>query len=457
MTKRTVHEAWESARAMLSVALVVLTTVTVVTILAAPWIVHFYTRGLTSGPRAQAERELATFFLRWFMPQIVFYGVGAIATGLLNAHRRFAAPMFAPILNNLIVIGTMAAVMILPHAGPGDADGLTTVQAYVLAIGTTLGVIAMTLALVPSLRATGFRFHWRAGWRDPAVRQIGRLSIWVLLYVVANQIALLTVIVLSLQTNGYAPYVSAFILFQLPHAIYSVSVMTALLPAMSGRWTVRDRTGFSGLLTLGVRSTAFIVIPAALGYIALARPIVFATLQHGATGPASAELVARILVCFAVGLPFYSAFQLFARAFYATQNSRAPALINLVATGINIVGNIVLFHLMGPPGLALAFSISYAFAAVFTFVVLRSWLPAIDVRAIGSTIVRTSLAAVVAAGLAYGASTLIGGGPVAPRTIGQILQVVGGVAVGGVAFVLLASALRIPEVRLLKRLDPRRR
>jgi putative peptidoglycan lipid II flippase len=220
---------------------------------------------------------------------------------------------------------------------------------------------------------------------------------------------------------------------------------------------VRDRTGFSGLLTLGVRSTAFIVIPAALGYIALARPIVFATLQHGATGPASAELVARILVCFAVGLPFYSAFQLFARAFYATQNSRAPALINLVATGINIVGNIVLFHLMGPPGLALAFSISYAFAAVFTFVVLRSWLPAIDVRAIGSTIVRTSLAAVVAAGLAYGASTLIGGGPVAPRTIGQILQVVGGVAVGGVAFVLLASALRIPEVRLLKRLDPRRR
>jgi hypothetical protein len=94
---------------------------------------------------------------------------------------------------------------------------------------------------------------------------------------------------------------------------------------------------------------------------------------------------------------------------------------------------------------------------VFTFVVLRSWLPAIDVRAIGSTIVRTSLAAVVAAGLAYGASTLIGGGPVAPRTIGQILQVVGGVAVGGVAFVLLASALRIPEVRLLKRLDPRRR
>jgi putative peptidoglycan lipid II flippase len=233
--------------------------------------------------------------------------------------------------------------------------------------------------------------------------------------------------------------------------------MTALLPAMSGRWAERDRTGFSQLLTLGMRSTAFIVIPAALGYIALAKPIVFATLQHGATGPASAALVARILVCFAIGLPFYSAFQLFARAFYATQNSRAPALINLVATAINIVGNVILFPVMGPAGLALAFSLSYVFAAIFTFVVLRSWLPAIDGHAIASTIARTSLAAVVAAGLAYGASIVIGGGAVAPRTIGQILQVAAGVAVGGVAFVLLATLLRIPEVRLLRRLLPSRR
>jgi putative peptidoglycan lipid II flippase len=112
---------------------------------------------------------------------------------------------------------------------------------------------------------------------------------------------------------------------------------------------------------------------------------------------------------------------------------------------------------MGPPGLALAFSISYVFAAMFTFVVLRSWLPAIDVRGIGSTIARTSLAAVIAAGLAYGVSTLVGGGPVASRTIGQVLQVACGVVVGGLAFVLLASMLRIPEVRLLARLDPRRR
>jgi putative peptidoglycan lipid II flippase len=458
MTKRTVAAAWESARAMLSIALVVLSAVTAVTIVAAPLIVGIYTHRLGTGPAADAERSLATFFLRWFMPQIVFYGVGAVATGLLNAHRRFAAPMFAPVLNNVIVIGTMIAFMVLPAAPAGDVDGVTRVQAYVLAIGTTLGVVAMTLALVPSLRGTGFRFRWRAAWRDEAVRRIGRLSLWVFLYVATNQLALLTVIVLSLQVGGYAPYVSAFILFQLPHAVYSVSVMTALLPALSTRWTERDREGFAELLSLGLRSTAFIVIPAALGYIALAQPIVFATLRHGATTAAAASLVARILVFFAIGLPFFSAFQLFARAFYGTQNTRAPALINLVATGLNIAGNYLLFPAMGVEGLALAFSLSYVFAALFSYAALRWWIRGIDGRAVGSTILRTTVAAGVAAGVAYGVSWLVGGqAAVAPRFVGQVVQVVLGVTIGGATFVGLAIALRIPEVQLLKRLKPVRR
>jgi putative peptidoglycan lipid II flippase len=455
MARRSVHEAWDSARAMLSVALVVLTGVVVVTILAAPLIVDLYTVAAKEGPGREAERRLATFFLRWFMPQMVVYAIGAIATALLNAHRRFAAPMFAPILNNLTVIVTMVVVMLLPSAGPGDPDGLTTAQAYVLAIGTTLGVVAMTLALLPSLRATGFRFRWRSGWSDPAVRRIARLSLWVFVYVLTNQIALLTVIVLSGSHLTYATYVSAFILFQLPHAIYSVSVMTALLPAMSTKWSARDRAGFSSLLGLGLRSTVFIVIPAALGYIALAKPIVFATLRHAATTTPDARLVAGILVYFAVGLPFFSAFQLCARAWYGAQNTRAPALINVAATAINIAGNFLLFPRMGVEGLALAFSLSYVFAALFSLAVLRSWLPALNVQALAATTVRTLIAAAGSAILAYGTARAIGG-PVSSSLLGQVAQVTVGVTVGGGTYVLLASALRIPEVDLLRRLNPLR-
>src|SRR5262249_30995501 len=158
-------------------------------------------------------------------------------------------------------------------------------------------------------------------------------------------------------------YVAAFILFQLPHAIFSVSVMTALLPTMASKWSERDRPAFADLLARGLRSTAFIILPAALGYIALAKPITYVTIRHGATTAAQANLVAGILVCFAVGLPFFSAFQLFARVFYGARNARATALINLVATAINIALNFVLFKVMNVRGLALAFSISYVVAA----------------------------------------------------------------------------------------------
>ena len=143
-------EAWDAVRRLLTLAAVGLTALAVVAIVAAPWIVDLYTTRV--GADREAVRALATFFLRWFMPQIVFYGVGAVATGLLNAHRRFAAPMFAPILNNLVVIATFVVFALMP--GPAAGSGLlaTRAQELVLAIGTTLGVVAMTLALLPSIR-----------------------------------------------------------------------------------------------------------------------------------------------------------------------------------------------------------------------------------------------------------------------------------------------------------------
>src|SRR5204862_1176986 len=128
---------------VMAIAAVVLTAIMAVTIVAAPWIVKLYTLNVAPS-RIVQERALATFFLRWFMPQIVFYGLGAVATGLLNAHRRFAAPMFAPILNNLVVIGTMVVFVALGTTSASVA-GITDAQRYVLAIGTTLGVVGMTV------------------------------------------------------------------------------------------------------------------------------------------------------------------------------------------------------------------------------------------------------------------------------------------------------------------------
>jgi putative peptidoglycan lipid II flippase len=454
MTKRSRDEAWDVARAMFSVVLVALTGVMVVTIVAAPWVVRLYTLRL-HGPGAESERQLATFFLRWFMPQIVFYGLGAVATGFLNAHRRFAVPMFAPILNNLIVIATMITFAALPGPTGASADGVTTLQRFVLAIGTTAGVAGMTIALWPSVRATGFRFRWRPAWREEAVRRIGRLALWVFLYVLTNQVGLLVVIVLAASVKGYTAYIAAFTLFQLPHAVYAVSVMTALLPSMSRKWSAGDRRAFRDLLGLGLRSTAFIVVPAALGYIALAGPIAYVTLRHGATKAAQAYDVARVLVAFVAGLPFFSAFQLLLRAFYGMQDTRTPAVINVIATGVAVVLDFVLFPVMGVPGLALAFAVSYVVASTMGYIAVRARLRGMDDAGLLRAVVRTLVAATVASSAAFAAAAVIR----ALTTTGfgsELAQVVAGVAAGGGAYMLLASAMHIEEVAILKRFLPAR-
>jgi putative peptidoglycan lipid II flippase len=450
LQERGRKEADEVARRVITLAGIVLSAIMLIGIVAAPVIVRLYTLRV-SGPGADAERALATFFLRWFMPQIVFYGIGAIANGLLNAHGRFAATMFAPILNNVIVIATFVAFAALHGPGVPTPDGLTSLQRYVLALGTTAGVIAMTAALWPSLRATGFRFAWRLDPRHEAVRRIGRLALWTFVYVLANQLGLFVVIVLATGARGYTVYVDAFILFQLPHAIFAVAIFTALLPTMSSRWVAGDTGGFRALLAQGIRATGFIVIPAALGYVVLARPIVRLVLQHGAANATDAQRVSSALVFFSIGLFSFSAFQLLLRAFYSMQDTRTPALINVAAVALNTVVNFVYFFVLNLDvrGLALGHATAYTFAAIAAVVILRRRLGGID----GREILR-GLAKVVAAGAVTAAGAWLTARAL-ERLLGvetiatQAAQVLGSVGIGLLVFLGMALLLRMEELTLI--------
>ena len=454
LQERGRDEAWEVVRRLVTLAIVVLSALTVLGIVFAPLIVDLYTSGVPGEDQA-IVREYATFFLRWFMPQIVFYGVGAVAIGLLQAHRRFAAPMFAPILNNVIVIATFLMFAAMPGPSPGSGALATTAQRYVLAIGTTAGVAAMTLALWPAVRATGFRFSWRTGlWSHEAVTRIARLATWVAAYVAANQAALLVVIVLADRIEGgYTAYAAAFILFQLPHAIFAVSIFSALLPAMSGRWADGDVDGFRRLLSQGIRATAAIVIPAALGYLVLARPIVRLLLEHGVTTPSSGDLVADVLVGFSVGLFPFSAFQLLLRAYYAMQNTRTPALVNLAAVAINVAADLVLFFGadLGVQGLALGHAISYGFGSVALLLLIRRRLRGIDGARVLGTVGRTLLAGAATAATAWLVARWLGTTVGTATLTEQSLQVFTAIASGVAVFVAASTVMRIEEVDAVRR------
>jgi putative peptidoglycan lipid II flippase len=453
VTTRSREDAWRSAHAVMTVTLVVLAVVTLIGILASPWLVRLYTVRVPPGPARAEAQELATLFLRFFMPQIALYGIGAVATGLLNAHRRFAVPMFAPILNNVVVIASFLTFAFMPGPeGIPTPGNITLAQKLVLAIGTTGGVAAMTLALWPSLRRIGFRWRWRAEWRNPAVRQLLRLSGWVVAYVILNQVGLLFVIILAgKQQGGYTAYQAAFIFFQLPHAIFAVSIMTALLPSLSEDWVRGDRGDFRRDLARGLGGSAFVVIPAAAGYLALAQPIVRLLLEHGVASGQSTELVSSVLRFFALGLFQFSAFLLLLRAFYAMQDTRTPALVNVFAVAVNTGANFALFPVLGVRGLALGHALGYTFAAVTAGLILRRRLEGLEGRTLVRGLAKVLAAAALTGAAAWGSSRLISTAFGADTILEQLAQVGAGVMAGLIIFIGAALLFRMEELELVKR------
>jgi putative peptidoglycan lipid II flippase len=451
LDKRGHEEAWALARRVLTLALVSLSVIAAAGMALAPWIMRLYYVGAPARTR-EASIALGAFFLRWFMPQIVFYGVGAVAIGLLNAHRRFAVPMFAPILNNVAVICTFVAFAWL-HSGSVTAATVTPGQRLLLGVGTTLGVVAMTVALWPSLRAIGFRWRPRFDWRDEGVRRLARLAAWVVVYVVANQVAYVVVLVLAGQeASWYTIYSYAFILFQLPYAIFAVSIFTALVPSMSGRWADRDVESLRHLLSRGLRMTAVIVLPATAGYLTLAGPITRLLLRHGQFGAADAATTARTLQAFALGLVFFATFQLLTRTFYSMQDSRTPALVNVVSASVNIGLDVLYVNGLGlgVQGLALGHASTYAFSTLVSLILLRRRLGGIDGTRVASSVARIAGGALVTAASAWlvarGVARVVDAGSVT----GQVAQVAAAVLAGVLAFLGAAVILRIEEVDVLR-------
>jgi putative peptidoglycan lipid II flippase len=457
---RGVRQAWHVARATMTIAIVGLGTLALVTMATSSWIIRLYIHAGSPAERAEAI-QVGGQLLAMFMPQIVFYGVGAVMTGLLNANRRFGVPMFAPILNNLVVIAVGLTFHLLVGQEVPQLGEVTTGQKLLLGLGTTAGVAAMTLVQWPFLRRLGFRFHFVWHWRDRAIRKMATLSAFTIGYVVTNQLGYLLVPVLAYGVQGgYTAYSTAFIFFQLPHGVFAVSVMTALLPPLSEHAVARDWDAFRSTLARGIRLTAAVLLPAALGYLALAGPIVRLLLEHGVVTGASTELLTRVLVVFVVGLVPFSTFQLLLRAFYALQDTRTTFLINLVAVGTNVVANLLLFALLPQPwkvpGLALGHALHYTVGSGLLLAALSRRIGGLEggriLRAVGRMLVAAVVMAVVAGVVGWGAGELVGAG-----FLGDLATVVVGIAAGMGSYLLVARVLRVEEVGLLLDIVRRRR
>lgn len=441
---------------LLTACVLALLFLTAAAVLAAPWLVTAYAPGFTG-----AQRDLTVALARYCLPQVLCYGLFTLLGQVLTARGRFGAMTWSPVLNNLVVIGVFGLYIAI--AGQvTEAGGITDGQAMLLGLGSTAGIAVQVLALLPALRAAGFRWRPRFDWRGSGLGTPFRAAIWTVLLVLVNQAAYWVVTRLSTSAGvaaaaegvaegvGFTAYTNAYLLWVVPQGIITVSLVTAMLPRMSAKAADGDLAAVGRDIARGLRGNAVVIIPAVLGFVALAPQLMGVVFGHGQTTEGDVRALAWILIAFAPGLPAFAAQYLLARGFYALSDTRTPFFLNVVIAAIN-AGAAIASYLWLPSrwavaGMAAGYALACTVGLLCTVRVLS--------RRIGrwpgtaGTQLRLLLAAAPGAAAAWGfarlSADLLGPGPAADAA-----GLLGGGVLLGASVLLLARPLRITEVAAL--------
>jgi len=475
------------ADALLTVATTILLVLSIAAVIAAPWIVDLY----TPADYPRAEYELAVAFARLCLPQIFFYGLYSMLSQVLNARGRFGAPMFAPIANNVIAIATF--LLFIAVAGTSAAaDGvLTTDQILILGIGTTIGVVLQALILIPLLSRAGYLWRPSFAWRTQGLGHAAELAAWTVGLVLVNQIAYLVITRFATQANvdasaagvvaaGLTTYQKAHLVFMLPHSVITVSVVTALLPALSRvahagrmRQVGADVSGAMRLITAAITPIAAILAVTGPG-------IAILLFGYGAATPDQAAEMGRIVSIFMLGLIPFTLFYVLLRGFYALEDTRSPFVITVVFSALWLVVVSALFPSQPPGGgqiavIAFGYVLSYWVGLILAWVWLAIRLrrratkdddaPGMRSPATLWSLARLTIAGVLAfvlMSLTRAALLDVLGLDTTSDRLGIALSVLVVAALGAVTYVLVAWLLRCREVgqawsmlrRVLKRGNP---
>lgn len=433
-------EGWKAVSAVLTIVLAAVGLLSVLVALGAGNIIDFYL-AKRHGALAADQKAVATFLLRLFAAQVALYGFISVATALLNVRRRFGPPMFAPIFNNLVLICLFVALPRffnnLHEVNVTDDRVLLTI----LGIGTTAGVAAMALVLVPFVRTESkgrLRLHWEP--KHSAVRAVIKLSGWTAGFVVANQICLAVNLVLAGSHVGdTTAMLTSYTFFILPHGIYAVSVMSALQPALAEAWADSNIALYRKRFVEGVRLILFAIVPAAVGYVLLTSEIVQAVLLRGSFDAAAASRTTDVLALMVIGLPGFSLFIYCSRALQAITDAKAVFWLYVLENAVNIALAVVLYQSLGVQGLALAQSIAYLIGAAAAISVVRNRSQGLQLRNLLDGTARIVAATIPMAAVVYFTKAYVNLAPAFTLVIAVVL--------GALTYAVAAWLCRIPEFR----------
>jgi putative peptidoglycan lipid II flippase len=452
---------------LLTVTFSVLLILSVLAVALAPAIIDlFATTQYTAG-----QRELAVAFAQLCLPQIFFYGAYALLTQVLNARGRFGAPMFAPVLNNVIAIATFVTFIAIAGTGAAADGVLTRDQVLILGLGTTLGVTLQAIILIPLLWKAGYLWRPRFDWRGGGLGKVGTLALWTLGLVVVNQAGYIVITRLATLANvnatdaggvpaGLTTYLKANLIFMLPHSVITVSIVTAMLPALSRIAHAGDFPQVARDITRTMRLVAAMILPIAVIMLVTGPGIAVLLFGYGAATPEQAALMGSVVSVFVTGLLPFTLWFVVLRGFYAMEDTRSPFWIAVIFNAVTLVVAIPLFYAVSGGAQIAMLALGYV-AGFWAAFVSAWWLLTRRLRregaaaadlAVGPTVralmrmlaAATGALAVMVVGQ-YAMTRFVTGGGAGDRW-GVLLNVIVAVALGSGAYLGLARIFSVTDV-----------
>ena len=429
--------AWRLGNLVISMLLVVTGVIAVVGILAAEPLTRLFAGSYAAVP---GKLELTVALTRVMFPFLALVAAAVAFMGMLNSLRHFFVPALSPAMFNVGAIA--AAFLFVPIMTP-----LGWPPMMGLALGTLLGGLLQAGIQWPALHREGFRFRFELKPSDPGMREVLRLMIPGTVGLAAVQINVFvnTVLATSQGTGAVSWLDYAFRLMYLPIGVFGVSIATAALPTISTFAARNDFGGVRQTVSSGLRMMLMLNVPATVGLIALATPIVGLIYERGRFNPADTAATAAALMCYAPGLVGYSAVKIASPTFYALRDSRTPVMVSMASVVANIVLNVTFVRVLGYRGLALGTALAALLNAGLLMGLLRGRIGGLDGKRVTIALVKILAAscvmAVAAAATEHAARLLWPGVTLMPR----LVHVLTGIAAGVVTLVAVAKLLRMEE------------
>ncbi len=443
---------------VITLAALFLAGVTVVLVVAAPAVMSVLLDSSFARPELAEQRQSVIDFARFCLPQVFFYGMFVLVGQILNSRGRFGPMMWAPIANNVISVAVLTAYLLVfgKATGAERTGPFTSWQELLLGLGSTAGIVAQLLILLPYLRRAGFSYRPRFDFRGTGLGHTLRLGVWTVLFVIVNQVAYTVVVRLASSGPADAPdgtgltvYSNSFLLVMVPHAILTVSLATAILPRLSAQARDSEYAALAGTLSSTLRTALAVVIPFAALLPVVAPEIASLMFGFGA-GAGTSDNFVPTLSLFGIGLVLFTVHYLMLRGFYALEQTRTVFFIQCAVALVNIAVAVLLVGRTSAadtsPALTLAYAAAYLVGAGVSYSVLRRHLGGLRTPTLVRFVVRILLVVTVSTGAALAVAVLLPGWGEQP---GKVTALWRGAVIGGVdlaVLLLLARALRVQEI-----------